>query len=391
MFSILMRCFHTSPRLPARFHEPQRLPTLRMATTFQQYGRQVSETFPWTSSSGTCSTRATTVTVSVSTVPNSMKGGRHVSTSTSANKVVINGTAVQEVNQANACEVLAKYDTLLLDCDGVLWGTDHITPFPGIAATIRTLQAAGKQILFVTNNSMHARHAYVEKFHQHGFDAPAEDVFCVAYASAVYLQTILHITGSVYVIGSPGMSEELDIAGIRNFGLGPDPDPVYDNISDLLHVPLRDDVHAVLVGYDKHFNLNKLFKACSYLSDENCLYLATNDKEKSVSITPGRRQPLTGAIVDAVTSAAKRKPEVLGKPDTHLFACIQATHPSIDHSRTLMIGDSVPVDIGLAKAVGMDSVLVLTGASSLDTVQQHAGLEPNYFMRSLAVLAGTAS
>ena len=320
-----------------------------------------------------------------------MKGGRHVSTSTSANKVVINGTAVQEVNQANACEVLAKYDTLLLDCDGVLWGTDHITPFPGIAATIRTLQAAGKQILFVTNNSMHARHAYVEKFHQHGFDAPAEDVFCVAYASAVYLQTILHITGSVYVIGSPGMSEELDIAGIRNFGLGPDPDPVYDNISDLLHVPLRDDVHAVLVGYDKHFNLNKLFKACSYLSDENCLYLATNDKEKSVSITPGRRQPLTGAIVDAVTSAAKRKPEVLGKPDTHLFACIQATHPSIDHSRTLMIGDSVPVDIGLAKAVGMDSVLVLTGASSLDTVQQHAGLEPNYFMRSLAVLAGTAS
>ena len=310
--------------------------------------------------------------------------------STSVHKVVINGVEVNEVNDTNVCEVLEKYDTVLLDCDGVLWGTDHITPFPGIASAVKPLQTLGKQILFVTNNSMHARHAYVEKFHQHGFDAPAEDVFCVAYASAVFLQTIMHITGSVYVIGSPGMSEELDIAGIKNFGLGPDPDPVYENIADLLHVPLHDDVRAVLVGYDKHFHLNKLFKACSYLSDERCLYLATNDKEKSVAIAPGRRQPLTGAIVDAVTSAAKRKPEVIGKPDTHLFSCIQATHPSIDCSRTLMIGDSVPVDIGLAKAVGMDSALVLTGASSLDTVKHHAGLEPDFFMQSLAVLGGAS-
>ena len=316
--------------------------------------------------------------------------GRHVSSSTSANKVIINGTEIHEVNDTNVREVLEKYDTILLDCDGVLWGTDHITPFPGTAAAMKTLQTLGKQILFVTNNSMLARHAYVEKFHQHGFDAPAEDVFCVAYATAVYLQTIMHITGSVYVIGSPGMSEELDTAGIKNFGLGPDPDPVYENVADLFHIPLHDDVHAVLVGYNKHFNMNKLFKACSYLSDENCLYLATNDKEKSVAIAPGRHQPVTGAIVDAVTSAAKRKPEVIGKPDTHLFACIQATHPTIDRSRTLMIGDSVPVDIGLAKAVGMDSALVLTGTSSLDTVRQHAGLEPDFFMQSLAILGGAS-
>lgn len=311
---------------------------------------------------------------------------RRAYTTASGDKVVINRAEIHEVTQQNAGKILEKYDSILLDCDGVLWSSDHISPLLGIPAAIQTLQSLGKQVLFVTNNSMHGRRAYVEKFRQNGFDAPAEDVFCVAYASAVYLQTIMHVEGSVYVIGSPGMSEELDIAGIKNFGLGPDPDPVYTDISDLLHVPLRDDVTAVLVGYDKHFNLNKLFKACSYLSNESCLYLATNDKEKSVRIAEGRRQPLTGAIVDAVTSAVKRKPEVLGKPDTHLFQCIKATHPSINPARSLMVGDSLITDIGLAKAVGMDSALVLTGVGSLDTVRSLPGLEPTYFMQSLAVI-----
>ncbi|XP_076444674.1 glycerol-3-phosphate phosphatase-like [Babylonia areolata] len=311
------------------------------------------------------------------------------SSSVGNDNVLVNETEIKEVTSRNAAQVLEKYDTILLDCDGVLWRTDHITHLPGIVAAMDTLQALGKQILFVTNNSMHARHAYIDKFHQHGFHAPVEDVFCVAYASAVYLQTIIHVSGSVYVIGSPGMSEELSLAGITNFGLGPDPDPVYHNIQDLLEVPLRDDVQAVLVGYDKHFSLNKLFKACSYLSDKKCLYLATNDKEKSVHVSPGRCQPLTGAIVDCVTSAAKRQPEVLGKPDTHLFDCIQATHPGVDRRRCLMIGDSVPVDMGLARAVGMDSALVLTGASSLHTLPSHPGLEPTYFMQSLAVLGAS--
>ncbi|KAL8615463.1 hypothetical protein ACOMHN_053799 [Nucella lapillus] len=312
------------------------------------------------------------------------------SSSVCTDTVSVNGTEIKEITSRNASQVLENYDTILLDCDGVLWRTDHITPLPGIQAAMEALQGLGKQILFVTNNSMHARGAYIQKFHQHGFHAPVEDVFCVAYASAVYLQTIIHVSGSVYVIGSPGMAEELSLAGIRNCGVGPDPDPVYHDIYDLLSVPLQDDVQAVLVGYDKHFNMRKLFKACSYLSDDKCLYLATNDKEKSVFVGSGRRQPLTGAIVDCVTSASKRRPEVLGKPDTHLFDCIMATHPGVDRGRCLMVGDSVPVDIGLARAVGMDSALVLTGASSLHSLHSHPGLEPSFFMKSLAVLASAS-
>lgn len=307
-----------------------------------------------------------------------------LSTMAQAQTVSVNGRDILQIGSHNAEEILEKYDTVLLDCDGVVWAMDHVTHLPGVAKAVISLQKLGKQVLFVTNNSMHGRRAYVKKFNEHGFEASPDDVFCVAYASALYIHEIMHVKGSVYVIGSQGMAEELDDIGVPNFGVGPDPDQVYGAIPDLLDVPLRDDVSAVLVGYDKHFNMRKLFKVCSYLENKNCIYLATNNIEKSVLIGPGRRQPVTGAIVDCVTSAAKRAPAVVGKPDAHLFTCIKATHPSLLPGRTLMIGDSIPGDIGFAKAAGLDSALVLTGSSNLNTISLFPGLEPNYFMSSLA-------
>lgn len=70
----------------------------------------------------------------------------------------------QWITKDNISSIAAKYDTLLLDCDGVLWGADHITPIEGIAKAVENLRSLGKKLLFVTNNSMHARQAYVDKF-----------------------------------------------------------------------------------------------------------------------------------------------------------------------------------------------------------------------------------
>lgn len=293
---------------------------------------------------------------------------------------------VAEISHQNAAKVLANYDTILLDCDGVLWQTDHVTPIQGIPSVISMLRDQGKEVLFVTNNSMHARHEYLQKFQSHGFDAAQEDIFCVAYASALYLQKTVGFHGSVYVIGNEGMSHELDLARINHFGTGADPDPVYNSIRDLHEIHLLDNVEAVLIGYDKHFSLNKLFKACSYLTNHTCSYIATNSIEKSVLLASNRRQPLTGAIVDAVTAASKRTPTVLGKPHPLLFSCIRAARPHVNPARTLIIGDSVPSDMGLAKAAGIDSALVLTGASTLSTLGNFPGLEPEFFLQSLTSL-----
>lgn len=291
-----------------------------------------------------------------------------------------------EITKQNAEIFLDQYDTFLLDCDGVLWKTDHITPITGIGNTIQKLQYLGKHILYVTNNSMHCRNDYIKKFREHGFDSLKKNIFCVAHAAAVYLKKVKGVTSSVYLVGSYGMEEELNSAGIANFGAGKDPDDVYKFMNDLLQMKFKDNVQAVLVGYDKYFDLNKLYKASSYLSHSECLFVATNNLEKSVLIAPNRVQPVTGAIVDAVTSSAKRSPEIIGKPNSHLFECITAVYPFINVDRTVMIGDSLRADIAFAKAVGIDSVLTLSGASELADLSNFPGLEPTYFLKDLNIL-----
>ncbi|XP_041353928.1 4-nitrophenylphosphatase-like [Gigantopelta aegis] len=295
------------------------------------------------------------------------------------------GNGPLEVTRENSREILEKYDTLLIDCDGVLWKIDHVTPLPGIQETMSRLRDTRKQILFVTNNSMHGREMYVDKFRKYGFEARGSEVFCVAYAAAIYLKTVAKISKAVYVSGSRGMQSELEQAGIDAFGFGPDRDQTTDDVEQLLQMEFRDDVEAVLVGFDIHFSYNKIYKAASYLTSPDCLYLATNSLETGPLISINRRQPVTGTMVAAISAASKREPLVIGKPSCHMFECIQTMYPTIDKSRTLMIGDSLRADIQFAQNNGIDSALVLTGVAGLQMVKD-TGILPTYYMQSIAVL-----
>ncbi|XP_046574755.1 glycerol-3-phosphate phosphatase-like [Haliotis rubra] len=303
--------------------------------------------------------------------------------------LTVNSKTIHEVKADDTREFLSKYDTVMLDCDGVLWETDHVTPIPGIPQAMSVLRETGKQVLFVTNNSIPGRNFLVDKFQRYGFKGSFEEIFTVSYAAAVYLKNVAKIQGSVYAMGTPGMEMELKELGLKYHGFGQETDkPTRDN-DELLAMTFHDDVDAVLVGFDEYFDYIKMYKAASYLTKESCLYVATNKLEGGVMIGPNRRQPITAAMVQAVSVAAKREPTLVGKPDTHMYQCIQAMYPNIDKSRTLMVGDSVKADIGFAKEIGVDSALVLSGGSSLASVQDNPGLEPDFLLQSLAVLGSS--
>ncbi|KAK3608453.1 hypothetical protein CHS0354_035456 [Potamilus streckersoni] len=281
---------------------------------------------------------------------------------------------------------LTSYDNFFLDCDGVLWQTDHVTPLGGISQTIELLHSLNKRLVYVTNNSMHGRSMYVKKFKKYGFEAAIENIFGVAYAAAVYLKKVSKVTKKVYVLGSKGMVEEMDLLNIDHFGYGPDPDKPSWDPEELLKMEFSDDVGAVLIGFDEFFNYNKIFKAASYLTDNSCLYVATNNIESGVLIAPNRRQPLTACLVTAVTAASKREPVVLGKPNTLLFDCIVEQYPSLVKNRTVFIGDSLKADVAFANNVGIDSALVLTGSTTLEMLKAMPNLQPTYILDSLADL-----
>jgi len=95
----------------------------------------------------------------------------------------------------NAKKVLDSVDTVLSDCDGVLWTTD--TVIPGGPQAMDKLKAMGKKVLYVTNNSNKSRQEYVHKFLHMGYHVVDDEIFCASYVTAEYLKNKHNYQGKV--------------------------------------------------------------------------------------------------------------------------------------------------------------------------------------------------
>ncbi|XP_077864453.1 glycerol-3-phosphate phosphatase-like [Saccoglossus kowalevskii] len=138
-----------------------------------------------------------------------------------------------------------------------------------------------------------------------------EEIVCPAFTAASYLKYCLKFTGKVYLVGSKGMADELDLMDIQYVGEGPDPATSLD-IDEWKALSIDKEVKAVLVGFDEHFSYIKLIKASTYLSDPGCVFIATNQDEK-FPVTGDIVIPDVGVLVSAVGTAVQRQPVVVGK------------------------------------------------------------------------------
>ncbi|CAG0878559.1 unnamed protein product [Darwinula stevensoni] len=199
--------------------------------------------------------------------------------------------------------------------------------------------------------------------------------------------------GSVYIIGSSGISTELTAVGISSMGVGPDPIPSNEFLEQVAGLEFDPDVKAVVVGFDPYFDYAKLLRAASYLQSPDVLFIASNSDERFPMSTSPIVVPGTGSILASVKVASAREPIILGKPTTHIFEAIQHDH-NIDPKRTLMIGDNVKTDILMGKNCGLATMLVLTGVTteqelhdfenSSNPTEQY--LVPDYYMPSIGDL-----
>lgn len=267
---------------------------------------------------------------------------------------------------------LASFDTVMTDCDGVLWvGAEAI---PGSPEVICRLRELGKRVFYVTNNSTKHRREYKTKVDTLGFGGDLEDIVGTAYLAAAYLEeTGFDKSKLVYVVGSSGITQELDDVGIKYLPIGPD--TVSDSLSleAIKHSPVVLDprVAGVVVGFDINISFNKMLKGASYASQPGCTaFVATNTDEQFPMKGTELIIPGTGAMVAAVTTAAGRQPVVLGKPSKYMFEIVQRRHPGIQPARTLMIGDRANTDILLGKNCGLQTLMVGSGVHSLTQVRE---------------------
>ncbi|MGH2697469.1 MAG: HAD-IIA family hydrolase, partial [Actinomycetota bacterium] len=230
-----------------------------------------------------------------------------------------------------------RYRAVLLDLDGVLYRGDGAVP--GAAEVVAELRAAGKRIVFLTNNSARTPEQVAAKLRGLGIEAAPDEVVTSARPTA-RLVAADGRTPTAYVIGRDGVRAALAEAGVE----------VLDGS------PERADF--VVVGWDGDVGYDEL-RVASVLARRGARLVATND-DASYPAPGGELWPGAGALLAAVETASGRTATVVGKPHRPLFdeALAQA-----GTTEALMVGDRVETDIAGAVAAGIDAVLVLSGAS----------------------------
>ncbi|KAL0983944.1 hypothetical protein UPYG_G00135040 [Umbra pygmaea] len=285
-------------------------------------------------------------------------------------------------------QTLDSVDSILFDCDGVLWLGDQA--IPGASDVINLLKKSGKKVFFVTNNSSKTRKMYADKLKSMGFTVNEDDVFGAAYCLAMYLKNVSKLQGKVYLIGSNAMRQELENVGIQQIGVGPD--PISGAQLDWANVPLDSEVKAVVVGFDEHFSYMKLNRAHQYLNNPDCLLVGTNTDTR-LPLEGGKAVPGTGCILKAVETAAQRQAQTVGKPNHFMYDCV-ASQFGLKSDRCLMVGDRLDTDILLGSNCGLKTLLSLTGVSTVEDALAHQTsgcperlqMVPDYYVDSIADL-----
>ncbi|XP_015600582.1 zinc finger protein 534 [Cephus cinctus] len=294
--------------------------------------------------------------------------------------------SIKSLTSESLAKFFNSFDTVLTDCDGVLWL--QMNPIPKSADVMNLFRNLGKKVFYITNNSTKTREEFVEKCKVLNFEASVDDILCTSNLAACYLQD-LGFKKKVYVIGSTGITKELDRVGIPHIGSGPDTftgDHVYKTFQK------DEQVGAVIVGFDEHFSYPKMVKAATYLNDKNIHFIGTNTDERFP--VPGSLViPGTGSLVRSIETCAERKATIMGKPEPYVAQVVTKRY-GVDPKRTLMIGDRCNTDILFGRRCGFKTLLVLSGVTTLDEVEkwkkshlkEESNLVPEYYTETLGDL-----
>lgn len=231
----------------------------------------------------------------------------------------------------------------ICDMDGVIYHGDRL--LPGVQEFVEWLYRENKEFLFLTNSSARSPKELQQKLQRLGLDVDEKHFYTSALATASFLKN--QSPGcSAYVIGEPGLISALHDAGITFNTMNPD---------------------YVVVGEGSNYHYDNICQAVRLVLGGAKLIGTNSDMTgpTEYGIIPACR-----ALIAPIEAATGRTAYFVGKPNP-LMMRTGLKLLGVHSEEAAMIGDRMDTDIIAGIESGLDPILVLSGISTRETVQEY--------------------
>lgn len=238
---------------------------------------------------------------------------------------------------------LKRITCFALDMDGTVYlGNRWID---GAREFLKAVEAAGKQYIFLTNNSSKGPGNYVEKLAEMGLITDLSRVVTSGQATIDYLKR--NYPGKrVFLLGNELLTKEFEEEGILLDDKAPE---------------------VVVAGFDTSLDYAKLCKVCDFVR-AGLPYIATHPDYNCPTETGFI--PDAGAIHAFIHASAFRYPDhVIGKPNRDIMDYL-AGRAGTSREQTAMVGDRLYTDVAAGVNNGYMGILVLSGEATMEDVKK---------------------
>ncbi len=257
---------------------------------------------------------------------------------------------------------------VMFDLDGTLILSDRqlgqYKLLPHAVELMAELDRRGIPFLALTNGSAYPARAQAPRLAALGLPIDAGNLFTPNSVAAQLFAARGH--GRVMVLGTPGVREALEEAGIAT------------------SAPGEAGADAVYVAWHPECGMGDIHAACSAVLDGAAFYTASD-----VPFFATQSGPAFGyscAISGAIARVTGREPEVTGKPSLHALEFV-ADRLGVAAREVAVIGDDPRVETEMARAGGAIGIGVTTGTTSrAEWAAQDEARRPHHVIDSLAEL-----
>ena len=247
----------------------------------------------------------------------------------------------------------------ICDMDGVIYHGKKI--LPGAKEFVDWMIANDKKFVFLTNSPERTPHELSMKLERMGLSVSPDHFYTSAMATAEFLHS--QAPGcTAYVIGEAALSKALYDQKIYMNDINPD---------------------YVVIGETRTYCFEKIEKAIELINKGAKLIGANPD---TVGVTETGIMPATGSLVAPIEIATGKKAYFVGKPNPLMLR--HGLRKLGCHSEDIaFVGDRMDTDIIAGIESELDTVLVLSGVTTMETIDQFP-YRPKYILKDVGEIAG---